>query len=90
MSTHDGSHHEYFDELCALAAIGQVTESEFAELQDHADACAPCKSALSDFVDLIHYKLPLANPEVVETSVLSNRESATVLLRSTFRNPLSR
>src|SRR5262245_21506095 len=72
MSTHDGSHPEYFDELCALAAIGDITELEFAELQDHAETCAHCKSALSDFSDLVHSKLPLVNPEVVEPSKVSS------------------
>src|SRR5262252_4530786 len=60
----EGSHPVYFDELCALAAGGQISESEFVELQDHVERCAHCRSAYADFVDLLHHKLPLADPDV--------------------------
>src|SRR5215813_8807175 len=54
-----GSHPEYFEELCALAATGQISEPEFVELQDHMRECARCQSAYADFIDLLHSKLPL-------------------------------
>jgi hypothetical protein len=53
------NHSEYFEELCALAAGGQISEPEFVELQDHMQDCARCRSAYSDFTDLVHNKLPL-------------------------------
>ena len=56
----EGSHPEYFEELCALAASGQISEPEFVELQDHMRDCARCRAAHSDFIDLLHSKLPLA------------------------------
>ncbi len=31
----EASHPKYFEELCALAASGQISEPEFVELQDH-------------------------------------------------------
>src|SRR5438445_990842 len=39
------NHSEYFEELCALAASGQISEPEFEELQDHMRDCARCRSA---------------------------------------------
>jgi len=60
----EGSHPEYFDELCALAAGGQISEAEFTALQDHMEQCARCRSAYADFVDLIHDKLPMIDPEI--------------------------
>jgi hypothetical protein len=64
MLNDEGSHSEYFEELCALAAGGQISEPEFAELQDHLQDCAQCRSAYADFTDLLHDKLPLADPEL--------------------------
>jgi anti-sigma-K factor RskA len=68
MLDHEGSHSEYFEELCALAAGGQISEPELVELQDHMQECAPCRSAYCDFSDLIHNKLILAEPELVHSS----------------------
>src|SRR5262245_30774777 len=63
-----GSNHEHFEELCALAASAQISEPEFVELQDHLQGCVDCRSAYADFIDLFHNKLPLADPEVVDSS----------------------
>jgi hypothetical protein len=71
MSNHDVSHPEYFAELCALAASGQISELEFVELQDHLQHCADCRSAQADFLDLLHTKLPLVVPEVKGSSRLA-------------------
>lgn len=43
------SGHEWFEELCALAAIGELTASEFRELQTHLTECGRCRSVYSDF-----------------------------------------
>jgi Anti-sigma-K factor rskA len=70
MLNHEGSHHEYFEELCALAASGQISEPEFVELQEHLQQCAHCQSSYTDFIDLVHDKLPLAAPELMGSSKL--------------------
>src|ERR1051325_1622252 len=57
-------HPEYFEELCALAASGQISEPELVELTDHIQQCAHCRCVSADFVDLFHNKLPLMNPEL--------------------------
>src|SRR5579864_9142452 len=63
--------HEYFEELCALAASGQISEPEFVELQEHMRDCACCLSAYADFIDLVHNKLPLVNSERIACSRLA-------------------
>ena len=70
------SHPEYFEELCALAASGQIAEAEFAELQDHIKNCADCKSTYADFIDLLHNKLPLADPEVTGSTRFFSENSS--------------
>jgi hypothetical protein len=68
MLNHEASNHEHFEELCALAASAQISEPEFVELQDHLQECVDCRSAYADFIDLFRNKLPLADPEVVDSS----------------------
>jgi hypothetical protein len=63
--------HEYFEELCALAASGQISESEFVELHDHMRDCAPCQSAYAHFIDLLHNKLPIVGSERIAWSRLA-------------------
>jgi hypothetical protein len=70
MLEHKDSHPEYFEELCALAASGQIQEPEFIELQDHLGKCGECRSVYADFVNLVHHSLPLAHPEAVSSSRL--------------------
>jgi hypothetical protein len=68
----EGSHSEYLEELCALAAGAQISEPEFVELQDHLQDCAQCRSAYAGFTDLLHDKLPLAAPELIGRSKSSS------------------
>ena len=84
MLNRDGSHHQHFEELCALAAGGQISEPEFIELQGHLQQCAHCRSTYSDFIDLLHDKLPLADPEVVGPSRLSGFFSEDSSYRERF------
>jgi Tfp pilus assembly protein PilV len=84
MLNHEGSHHEHFEELCALAASGQITEPEFVELQDHLQQCAYCRSAYDDFIDLLHDKLPLAHPDVAGSSTLPGFFSVNSSYRERF------
>src|ERR1700674_3961342 len=84
MLNHEGSHSEYFRELCALAAGGQISEPEFVELQDHLQDCAQCRSAYADFTDLLHDKLPLADPELTGSSRLASIFSKNSSYRERF------
>lgn len=41
--------HSYYEELCALAAAGQIAHDELATLREHTGACEECRCALVDF-----------------------------------------
>jgi anti-sigma-K factor RskA len=84
MLNHEGSHHEHFEELCAIAASGQISEAEFVELQGHLQQCHDCRSAYADFVDLLHDKLPLAHPDIIGSSKLPGFFSESSSYRERF------
>ena len=41
--------HEWFEELCALAAIGELGAAEFRDLQEHLAGCSHCRHLYADF-----------------------------------------
>ena len=51
--------HEYFQELAALAAVGQVSGPEVKALDDHLEKCASCRSAHTDFAGIVQAELPV-------------------------------
>jgi len=53
--------HEHFEELIALAAVGQLSAEEHGELSEHLRACDGCRRA-SDQFDFILDQLPLPEP----------------------------
>ena len=53
--------HEHYEELCALAAIGQLSPEEHQELVAHLQACDLCKRAGDDFAVILD-QLPSATP----------------------------
>src|SRR6266849_58784 len=44
--------HVRYEELCALAIVGQISAADSAELQAHLKECATCRKAQADFVEL--------------------------------------
>jgi hypothetical protein len=44
--------HEHYEELCALAATGQASESELQDLRSHLETCPSCRSVAYDFTQL--------------------------------------
>jgi len=56
--------HEYFEELAALAALGQISERELAELRAHLGVCGACRAEQAAFEELLHQELPLADPRL--------------------------
>ena len=44
--------HEHYEELCALAASGQASEVELADLRSHLDTCPSCRSLAYDFTEI--------------------------------------
>src|SRR5258708_23518095 len=45
----DSVNEERFEQLCALAAIGEVSAAEFAELNEHLATCSNCQELYADF-----------------------------------------
>jgi hypothetical protein len=41
--------HERYEEMCAVAAIGELPDWEFDELQDHMSVCDQCRRLYRDF-----------------------------------------
>jgi hypothetical protein len=54
--------HEYFRELSALAAIGQLSSEEDRELRQHLIDCAGCRVASDGYAQVIQHQLPQADP----------------------------
>src|ERR1700730_3947834 len=54
------SDHSHYEELAALAAGCELSDEELTDLQRHAETCAECKDAVSEFRDVVHLALPLA------------------------------
>jgi len=53
--------HEYFQELSSLAAVGELSAAEAAELTSHLRECASCQATYHEFVELASHHLPLAD-----------------------------
>ena len=51
--------HEYFQELAALAAIGQLSGPEMTELEDHLEKCASCRTLHADYAGIVWAELPV-------------------------------
>ena len=56
------SNHEYFRELCALAAIGQLSSDEEHELGKHLFECANCRETNAEYSHVVQHQLPRADP----------------------------
>lgn len=55
--------HEYFEELTALARIGQLSPEEHFELIDHLKACDSCRQAGDDFAVILD-QLPAVEDDI--------------------------
>jgi hypothetical protein len=53
------SGHERFEEICALAALGEASAEELTELQAHLDVCPTCRREYGEYRELVHNRLPL-------------------------------
>jgi DNA repair exonuclease SbcCD ATPase subunit len=53
--------HEQFAELCALAAIGELTAEQMQQLEAHAAQCGDCRMQLRQFREVVQTWLPLAD-----------------------------
>ena len=54
--------HERLKELVALAATGQLSADEYAEVRSHVKECAACRAEYSDFAEILLDHFPLIDP----------------------------
>jgi hypothetical protein len=63
--------HERYEEMCAVAAIGELPDWEFDELQNHLSACHPCRELYREFCRISAHDLgTFAAPRQSESSKL--------------------
>ena len=62
--------HEYFEELCALLPIGQLSAEEYQELTEHLAGCPSCRHATDDF-SVILDKMPVGEAEIDEQTLVA-------------------
>jgi hypothetical protein len=76
--------HEHYQEICAVASIGQASGAELAELQQHMVCCPECRQRYSDFMEIQanHYAVTREDPELSATEATACIDSA--LLRERF------
>src|ERR1700737_3731922 len=64
--------HEYFEELAAIAALGELDSSQLRDLNLHLTACARCKQVSDEYATL-HTALPAFGPDMIDL-IESRRE----------------
>jgi anti-sigma-K factor RskA/putative zinc finger protein len=52
--------HKYFQELAALAALGQLSGTEVKVLEEHIEQCASCRTDRTDFAGIVQDEVPLS------------------------------
>ncbi len=90
--------HDRFEELCALAAVGQITEGDLADLQPHLQECPVCRQLKSEFVEIgalclspeRHAEFNHSYPHSeLRRRVLRNLQAAGATFSSSVRKELS-
>ncbi len=65
--------HEYFKELTSLAALGELSAGEAADLTSHLRECASCQATYLQFMELANHHLPLAGRLPARSRVASSK-----------------
>src|ERR1700752_4206249 len=58
MFSRDEFDHDRFEELCALAPIGEISAEELHELRSHLAVCAKRRMAYEDYGDIVCSTFP--------------------------------
>lgn len=72
--------HEYFEELCAAASVGQANGEELVELEKHVAECYSCRQAYSDYLSIAAQEFVVA----AKQPRLSDREAQECLNSELF------
>jgi len=78
------SDHEYFRELCALAAIGQLSSNGKSELTQHLYDCPSCREPVQNTPNVVEHQLPKADPIRWRTTGLLPKSATDLDLRDRF------
>jgi hypothetical protein len=90
--------HTKYEEFCALAAAGQISVGEMAELQTHLQECCRCKELHEDFRDISSIWLTQAQelePEmygrrlILRNKILETLQDAGAQFSEPLRNQLA-
>jgi Putative zinc-finger len=73
--------HEYFRKLTSVAALGELSPAEAAELTSHLHECASCQSTYMEFLELADNHLPLADRRTERSKVTGSHGIRKVVLR---------
>jgi myosin heavy subunit len=57
--------HEYFEELCTAASIGQATGEELVELEQHVSVCDACRQAYFQFLNVASQEFAAAKQDPI-------------------------
>jgi hypothetical protein len=67
--------HEHFEEICAVASVGQATAEELVQLEQHASECARCRQAYFDSLNVAAQQFatakqdPTISPKAIEECI---------------------
>src|SRR5947209_3324774 len=77
--------HEHYQEICAVASVGQASGAELAELQQHMLSCPECRQRYSDFMEIgaSHYAVTTTDDPELSASEADACIDST-LLRDRF------
>jgi len=89
------SHHERFEELAALAAVGELNPLELERLRNHLAECRSCRETYTEFADIASNDLgvSVAGRESIEDLALGDETNARehlVQFRSRLKTETSR
>src|SRR3989442_2808306 len=73
--------HEYFKELTSLAALGELSAAEAAELPSHLRECPNCQATYHEFMELANHHLPLADRRSARSHVASSERIREAVLQ---------
>src|SRR5713226_1440140 len=77
--------HEYFEELAAIAALGELDPSQLRDLNLHLAACARCKR-VSDEYTVLHAARPALGADMIDL-IESRRETVKAAMLRHIATP---
>ena len=80
--------HEYFQELCSLAVLGEMSPEELTDWTAHLRECTHCQSAYAEFTEVVNEHLSLADRRLERPSLTAG-ESLPRLREKTLERAIA-